>query len=37
MQLQPDDIVGAILFLASDGAAFVSGQVLGVNGGKTTF
>jgi 2-hydroxycyclohexanecarboxyl-CoA dehydrogenase len=32
---QPDDLVGAILFFASDGAAFVTGQVLSVSGGLT--
>ena len=30
---QPDDIVGAVCFLASDDAAFVTGQVLSPNGG----
>jgi NAD(P)-dependent dehydrogenase (short-subunit alcohol dehydrogenase family) len=29
----PDDIAGAVLYLASDMAAWVSGQVLHVNGG----
>ena len=28
-----DDVVGSVLFLLSDGAAFVSGQLLPVNGG----
>ncbi len=32
---QPEDIVGAVLFLASDDAAFVTGQVISVSGGLT--
>lgn len=32
---QPEDVVGAVLFLASDDAAFVTGQVLSVSGGLT--
>jgi 2-hydroxycyclohexanecarboxyl-CoA dehydrogenase len=32
---QPDDLVGAILFFASDAASFVTGQVLSVSGGLT--
>jgi len=32
---QPDDLVGAVLFFASDQAAFVTGQVLSVSGGLT--
>jgi 2-hydroxycyclohexanecarboxyl-CoA dehydrogenase len=32
---QPEDLVGAILFFASDAAAFVTGQVLSVSGGLT--
>ncbi len=32
---QPDDIVGAVCFLASDDAAFITGQVMSVSGGLT--
>ncbi len=32
---QPDDIAGAVCFLASDDAAFITGQVLSVSGGLT--
>jgi NAD(P)-dependent dehydrogenase (short-subunit alcohol dehydrogenase family) len=31
---RPEDIAGAIVFLASDQARFITGQVLGVDGGK---
>jgi NAD(P)-dependent dehydrogenase (short-subunit alcohol dehydrogenase family) len=31
----PDEIAQAILYLASDKAAFVTGQILDINGGKT--
>lgn len=32
---QPDDLAGAIAFLASDDAGFITGQVLSVSGGLT--
>lgn len=32
---QPEDIAAAVLYLASPGAAFVTGQILTVDGGKT--
>jgi 2-hydroxycyclohexanecarboxyl-CoA dehydrogenase len=32
---RPDDIVGAVAFLASEEAAFITGQVLSVSGGLT--
>jgi gluconate 5-dehydrogenase len=31
----PEDVVGAVLFLASARAAFITGQVLYVDGGRT--
>jgi NAD(P)-dependent dehydrogenase (short-subunit alcohol dehydrogenase family) len=31
----PEDIASAVLYLASDGAAFVTGQIVSVDGGKT--
>lgn len=33
---RPEDVAHCVLFLASDSAAYVTGQVLGVNGGMTT-
>ncbi len=32
---QPDDIVGAIAFLASEDAGYITGQVISVSGGLT--
>ena len=33
---EPEDVVGPILFLAGDGARYITGQVLHVNGGRIT-
>ena len=30
----PDDLVGAVSFLTSDDAAFITGQTLNVDGGR---
>ena len=32
---QPDDVAAAVVFLASAGAAYITGQVLTVDGGMT--
>ena len=32
---QPDDVAGAVAFLASDAAAYITGQSLSVSGGLT--
>jgi NAD(P)-dependent dehydrogenase (short-subunit alcohol dehydrogenase family) len=32
---RPEELADAILFLASDKAAFITGQIVGVNGGRT--
>jgi NAD(P)-dependent dehydrogenase (short-subunit alcohol dehydrogenase family) len=32
---KPDEIAQEITYLASDKASFVTGQILGINGGKT--
>jgi NAD(P)-dependent dehydrogenase (short-subunit alcohol dehydrogenase family) len=31
--MQPEDLVGAVLFLASDAAAYITGQAVNVNCG----
>jgi 2-hydroxycyclohexanecarboxyl-CoA dehydrogenase len=33
---RPDDIAAACAFLVSDDAAYITGQVIGVNGGRNT-
>ena len=32
---KPEELADAILFLASDKASFVTGQIINVNGGRT--
>jgi NAD(P)-dependent dehydrogenase (short-subunit alcohol dehydrogenase family) len=32
---RPEDVCGAVLFLASEGAYYITGQVLSVDGGLT--
>jgi len=33
-KIEPEDVAGAVLFLASDEAAMITGQTLAVNGGE---
>jgi 3-oxoacyl-[acyl-carrier protein] reductase len=31
----PEDVAGAVLFLVSDGASYITGQVVGIDGGMS--
>jgi NAD(P)-dependent dehydrogenase (short-subunit alcohol dehydrogenase family) len=33
---QPEDIAAAVAFLVSEEAGYITGQILGVNGGRST-
>ena len=33
----PEELAQVIVFVASDKASFITGQIIGVNGGKTAF
>jgi NAD(P)-dependent dehydrogenase (short-subunit alcohol dehydrogenase family) len=33
---RPEDIAAAVAFLASEEAGYITGQILGVNGGRNT-
>ncbi|MEM7271460.1 MAG: glucose 1-dehydrogenase [Actinomycetota bacterium] len=35
--MEPADLIGAVAYLASDDSAFVTGQLLNIDGGKTTY
>ena len=36
-QQLPEDLVGAVMFLASDQAGFITGQVLNIDGGQIMY
>jgi NAD(P)-dependent dehydrogenase (short-subunit alcohol dehydrogenase family) len=35
--MQPEDIAGAAIFLASEASAFITGQAINVDGGAITY
>jgi NAD(P)-dependent dehydrogenase (short-subunit alcohol dehydrogenase family) len=35
--MEPNDLLGAVAFLASDDSGFVTGQLMNIDGGKTTY